>query len=172
MLIMLRMLLLMCAPSERPSEEPGWSRLQLTVVILVPSCLLCVGILLGVCVVQGHHCACGRAHKQDPEEPLDDQMLMSPDKCLKELIFDMSTSGSGSGERSPISSQWGSYSILPNVFMQPEISGCFLIAITNLSVSCFILYAYFMWKEQHKLLYICEVCGKRREGFLNYFATK
>ncbi|MEQ2168544.1 TGF-beta receptor type-1 [Goodea atripinnis] len=87
------MLFLMCAPSERPSKEPGWSRLQLTVVILVPFCLLCVGILLGVCIVQGHHCA----WKQDPEEPPDDQMLMSPDKCLKDLIYDMSTSGSGSG---------------------------------------------------------------------------
>lgn len=96
---------LICALSERPSDEPGWSRLQLTVVILVPSCLLCVGILLGVCVVQGHRCAYGRAHKQDPEEPLDDEMLMSPDRCLKDLIYDMSTSGSGSGERNPISSQ-------------------------------------------------------------------
>uniref|UniRef100_H2SYP5 receptor protein serine/threonine kinase n=2 Tax=Takifugu TaxID=31032 RepID=H2SYP5_TAKRU len=36
-------------------------------------------------------------HKQDPEEHLDDQMLMSTDKCLKDLIGDMSTSGSGSG---------------------------------------------------------------------------
>nr|XP_043874323.1 activin receptor type-1C isoform X1 [Solea senegalensis] len=83
--------------SERPLEEPSWSRLQLTVVILVPSCLLFAGILLGVLIVQGNYCAYSRAHKQDPEEPLDDQMLMSPDKCLKELIYDMSTSGSGSG---------------------------------------------------------------------------
>lgn len=90
-----------CVLSERPLEEedPGWSRLQLSVVILVPSCLLCVGILLSVFVVQGNRCAYSRAHKQDPEEPLDDQMLMSPDKCLKDLIYDMSTSGSGSGER-------------------------------------------------------------------------
>lgn len=89
--------------SERPLEEPSWSKLQLAVVILVPSCLLCVGILLGVFVVQGHHCAYIRAHKQDPEDPLDDQMLMSPDKCLKDLIYDMSTSGSGSGERNAAS---------------------------------------------------------------------
>lgn len=85
--------------SVNPPEEPGWSRLQLCVVILVPSCLLFVGILLGVFVAQGHRCAYSRAHRQDPEEPLDDQMLMSPDKCLKDLIYDMSTSGSGSGER-------------------------------------------------------------------------
>ncbi|XP_029314906.1 activin receptor type-1C [Cottoperca gobio] len=82
---------------ERPLEEPSWSRLQLAVVILVPSCLFCVGILLGVFVVLGRHCAYRRGHKQDPEVHLDDQMLMSPDKCLKDLIYDMSTSGSGSG---------------------------------------------------------------------------
>lgn len=93
----------MCVSSVRPLEEPGWSRLHLAVVILVPSCLLCVGILLGVFVVQGHRCAYSRAHKQDPEEPLDDQMLMSPDKCLKDLIYDMSTSGSGSGKRNAAS---------------------------------------------------------------------
>lgn len=86
-----------CVFPERPSEEPGWSQLQLAAVILVPSCLLCVGIVLGVLVVQGRRCVYSRGHKQDPEEPLDDQMLMSPDRCLKDLIYDMSTSGSGSG---------------------------------------------------------------------------
>lgn len=88
-----------CLPlsSERPLEEPGWSRLQLVVVIMVPCLLLFVGILLGVFLVQGHRCAY-RAQKQDPEELLDEQTLMSPDKCLKELIYDMSTSGSGSGK--------------------------------------------------------------------------
>ncbi|XP_071000177.1 activin receptor type-1C-like isoform X3 [Oncorhynchus clarkii lewisi] len=82
---------------ERPSEEPGWGRLELAAVILVPSALLCVSILLGVCVVQGQRCANNRAHKNDVEEPLDDQSLMPPDKCIKDLIYDMSTSGSGSG---------------------------------------------------------------------------
>ncbi|KAM9448128.1 activin receptor type-1C-like isoform 1-T2 [Salvelinus alpinus] len=82
---------------ERPSEEPGWGRLELAAVILVPSALLCVSILLGVCVVQGQRCAYNRARKNDVEEPLDDQSLMSPDKCIKDLIYDMSTSGSGSG---------------------------------------------------------------------------
>lgn len=49
--------------------------------------------------MQGHRCAYRRSHKQDLEEPLDDQLLMSPDRSLKDLIYDMSTSGSGSGER-------------------------------------------------------------------------
>ncbi|CAB1328429.1 unnamed protein product, partial [Coregonus sp. 'balchen'] len=82
---------------ERASEEPGWGRLELAAVILVPSALLCVSILLGVCVMQGQLCAYNRAHKNDVDEPLDDQSLMSPDKCIKDLIYDMSTSGSGSG---------------------------------------------------------------------------
>uniref|UniRef100_A0A4W5QRN5 Activin receptor type-1C n=1 Tax=Hucho hucho TaxID=62062 RepID=A0A4W5QRN5_9TELE len=86
-----------CNNETLPLEDPGWGRLELAAVILVPSTLLCVSILLGVCVVQGQRCAYNRAHKNDVEEPLDDQSLMSPDKCLKDLIYDMSTSGSGSG---------------------------------------------------------------------------
>ena len=77
---------------------PGWGRLELAAAILVPSCLLCVGAMLGVCVLQGPRCAYRRAHKQDAEEALDDHTLMTPDKCLKELIYDMSSSGSGSGD--------------------------------------------------------------------------
>ena len=99
-LILIAMLCHVYLLSERPLEEPeSWSRLQLSVVILVPSCLLCVGVLLGVFAVQGHYCAYSRALKRDPEEPLDDQMIMSADKCLQDLIYDMSTSGSGSGKR-------------------------------------------------------------------------
>ncbi|KAG5833848.1 hypothetical protein ANANG_G00280250 [Anguilla anguilla] len=82
---------------ERPAGEASWGQLELAAVILVPSCLLCVGIMLGVCTAQGQRCVYSRARKGDAEEPLDDQTLMSPDKCLKDLIFDMSTSGSGSG---------------------------------------------------------------------------
>ncbi|XP_057192450.1 activin receptor type-1C isoform X3 [Triplophysa rosa] len=80
-----------------PSPEGfGWSQLELAAVILVPSCLVCVGVVLGVCAIQSLRCTHIKARKQDPEELLDDQTLASPDKCLKELIFDMSTSGSGS----------------------------------------------------------------------------
>lgn len=82
---------------ERPSPELAWGSLQWTVLILGLSCLLCLTVLLAVCVLHGDRCSYSRAHKQDPEEPLDDQSLLSPDKCLRELIYDMSTSGSGSG---------------------------------------------------------------------------
>ena len=65
-------------------------------MVVVPCCLLCVAGLLGVLALQSQRCSYRRANKQDPEEPLED-LVMSPDKCLKELIYDMSTSGSGSG---------------------------------------------------------------------------
>uniref|UniRef100_A0A8C2H2S3 Activin receptor type-1C n=1 Tax=Cyprinus carpio TaxID=7962 RepID=A0A8C2H2S3_CYPCA len=82
---------------EPPPEGSGWSQLELAAVILVPSCLVCVGVILGMCAIQNLQCNHIKAHKQDPEEPLDDQTLVSTDKCLKELIYDMNTSGSGSG---------------------------------------------------------------------------
>lgn len=84
--------------SEKPLEGSSWSTLQLVVMSLVPCLLLGVGMAAGVLVRQSRRCAY-TAHKQDPEEHLDDQMLMSADKCLKDLIGDMSTSGSGSGRR-------------------------------------------------------------------------
>ncbi len=83
---------------EPPPAGSGWSQLELAAVILVPSCLVCVGVILGMYAVQNLWCKHIRAHKQDPEEPLDDQTLVSSDKCLKEFINDMSTSGSGSGK--------------------------------------------------------------------------
>ncbi|KAL4636224.1 activin receptor type-1C-like [Arapaima gigas] len=82
---------------ERPPGPPGWSKLELAAVLLVLLCLLCVGTLLGVCMAHTKRCRRGHSHKHDAEDPADDQSLMSPSKCLKDLIFDMSTSGSGSG---------------------------------------------------------------------------
>ncbi|XP_066542118.1 activin receptor type-1C isoform X1 [Hoplias malabaricus] len=79
------------------SDGSGWGRLELAALILVPSCLLCGGVVLGLCALQNQRCVHSKTRKQDPEEQLDDQSLVSPEKCLKELIYDMSTSGSGSG---------------------------------------------------------------------------
>lgn len=94
---------ILCSPSTRlyPSTDTtspggGWSRPQLVLVTLVPCLLLLFAILVIVFMARGHLWPC-RAQLQDPEEPLDEQTLMSPDKCLKDLIYDMTTSGSGSG---------------------------------------------------------------------------
>ncbi|XP_075896370.1 activin receptor type-1C [Nelusetta ayraudi] len=79
-----------------PLPEGGWTRLQLVLVTVVPCLLLLFAILIIVFMARGHPWPC-RARMQDPEEALDEQTLMSPDKCLKDLIYDMTTSGSGSG---------------------------------------------------------------------------
>lgn len=79
-----------------PLPEGGWTSLQLVLVTVVPCLLLLFAILIIVFMARGHPWPC-RARIQDPEEALDEQTLMSPDKCLKDLIYDMTTSGSGSG---------------------------------------------------------------------------
>lgn len=74
-------------------------------VTALPCLLLLFAILVIVLVARGqlgpcrdlHIWPCG-AQTQDPEEALDEETLMSPDKCLKDLIYDMTTSGSGSGK--------------------------------------------------------------------------
>ncbi|KAG7464098.1 hypothetical protein MATL_G00183620 [Megalops atlanticus] len=83
--------------TERPVRGPGWSRLELAAVTLVPTSLVCVGVLLWACTQCGQHCVYRKALAKTTEDPLDNQSLMSLDKSLKDLIFDMSTSGSGSG---------------------------------------------------------------------------
>ncbi|ROI16503.1 Activin receptor type-1C [Anabarilius grahami] len=70
-----------------------------------------------MCALQNLRCTHIKAHKQDPEEPLDDQTLVSSDKCLKELIYDMSTSGSGSGPKKP------SEPCLPGLPRESNLSG-------------------------------------------------
>ncbi|XP_036400677.1 activin receptor type-1C-like [Megalops cyprinoides] len=82
---------------ERPARSPGWGWLELVAVTLVPTSLVCVGVLLWVYTQHGQHCVYRKALANTTEDPLDNQSLMSPDKSLKDLIFDMSTSGSGSG---------------------------------------------------------------------------
>lgn len=73
-------------------------------VTVGPCLLLLFAILVIVLVARRHLGPCSdlhfwpcRAQIQDPEEALDEETLMSPDKCLKDLIYDMTTSGSGSG---------------------------------------------------------------------------
>ncbi|XP_077584178.1 activin receptor type-1C isoform X2 [Stigmatopora nigra] len=84
---------------ERPSEntQSSGNKLQLVAVITVPLGLLSVGVVLGAVAVLRQRRAYGRDRKHDPEDAFDDHALLSSDKCLKDLIYDMSTSGSGSG---------------------------------------------------------------------------
>ncbi|MBN3306231.1 ACV1C protein, partial [Amia calva] len=79
------------------SNPPSWGALELAAVIIVPVCLLCLGIILGICTVHSQRCTYSKAKKHDVEEPLTDRNLLSSEKSLKDLIFDLTTSGSGSG---------------------------------------------------------------------------
>lgn len=97
----------MCLRPDAASPGGGWSSLQLVLVTAGPCLLLLFALLLIVLVARGHLAPCRdlhlwpcRAQIQDPEEALDEETLMTPDKCLKDLIYDMTTSGSGSGHSS------------------------------------------------------------------------
>uniref|UniRef100_A0A3B3SNT1 receptor protein serine/threonine kinase n=1 Tax=Paramormyrops kingsleyae TaxID=1676925 RepID=A0A3B3SNT1_9TELE len=78
-------------------RQPLQGALEVAAVILVPSILMFVAILLGMCIAQGYRCARCKAQNPDVEEPLDDQNLMPPEMCLRDLIYNLSTSGSGPG---------------------------------------------------------------------------
>ncbi|XP_069052337.1 activin receptor type-1C isoform X2 [Lepisosteus oculatus] len=81
-----------------PSVPSKWGALELAAVIIVPVCLLCLGIILGICTLHGRQrCTYSKAKKHDMEEALSDRNVMSSGKSLKDLIFDLTTSGSGSG---------------------------------------------------------------------------
>lgn len=122
--------------SEKPLEGGSWSTLQLVVMSLVPCLLLGVGMAAGVVVMHSHRCAY-TAHKQDPEEHLDDQMLMSADKCLKDLIGDMSTSGSGSGRLLGGQANGLDTTSVPNsCFCVPQVCLCWCSGPSLAPLSC------------------------------------
>ncbi|CAB1315024.1 unnamed protein product, partial [Coregonus sp. 'balchen'] len=73
-----------------------WGPVELVAVIAGPVCLLCVLLIMGVFLFQYHQRA--YSHRQRLEvDPSCDHLYMAKDKTLQDLIYDMSTSGSGSG---------------------------------------------------------------------------
>ncbi|XP_030310137.1 activin receptor type-1C isoform X1 [Calypte anna] len=82
------------------SEPPGRASLGpvvLLVTVAVPVCVLSLVAVLVACTCRGGHCAHRRAKPPNVEEPLSESNLVSSGKTLKDLIYDMTTSGSGSG---------------------------------------------------------------------------
>ncbi|XP_061464729.1 activin receptor type-1C isoform X3 [Rhineura floridana] len=69
---------------------------ELTVVITVPICILSVALMVTLYTYQGNHCRFRKKRRPNIEEPLSECSLVNPGKTLKDLIFDMTTSGSGS----------------------------------------------------------------------------
>ncbi|XP_063174414.1 activin receptor type-1C [Candoia aspera] len=79
------------------SNKSKLGPVELTVVITIPVCVLSIALLLTAYTCQGHHCRHRRKRRPNIEEPLSECSLVNPGKSLKDLIFDMTTSGSGSG---------------------------------------------------------------------------
>nr|XP_056717068.1 activin receptor type-1C isoform X2 [Euleptes europaea] len=83
-----------------PIASPGKPKLrpvEVTVIITIPVCVLSVAMLLTLYTYQGPHCRFRKKKRPNVEEPLSECSLVNPGKTLKDLIFDMTTSGSGSG---------------------------------------------------------------------------
>ncbi|KAM6397482.1 activin receptor type-1C isoform 1-T1 [Pluvialis apricaria] len=82
------------------SESPGRANagpVVLAVTVAVPVCVLSLAVVLVACTRQRRRCARGRAKQPNVEEPLSECNLVNSGKTLKDLIYDMTTSGSGSG---------------------------------------------------------------------------
>ncbi|XP_075008716.1 activin receptor type-1C isoform X2 [Calonectris borealis] len=84
------------AASESPGRA-GVGPVVLAVTVAVPVCVLSLTAVLVACTCQGRRCTRGRAKQPNVEEPLSECNLVNSGKTLKDLIYDMTTSGSGSG---------------------------------------------------------------------------
>ncbi|XP_042683225.1 activin receptor type-1C isoform X1 [Centrocercus urophasianus] len=83
-----------------PVGSPGRAAVGpvvLAATVAVPICVLSLVAVLAACSCQGRRCARGRTKPPNVEEPLSECNLVSAGKTLKDLIYDMTTSGSGSG---------------------------------------------------------------------------
>lgn len=88
----------LCLP--KASESPGRASagpVVLAVTVAVPVCVLSLAAVLAACTCQGQRCTRGRVKQPNVEEPLSECNLVNSGKTLKDLIYDMTTSGSGSG---------------------------------------------------------------------------
>ncbi|XP_009869910.1 PREDICTED: activin receptor type-1C isoform X1 [Apaloderma vittatum] len=69
----------------------------LAVTVAVPVCVLSLAAVLVACTRPGWRCTRRGDKQPSAEEPLSECNLVSSGKTLKDLIYDMTTSGSGSG---------------------------------------------------------------------------
>ncbi|KAG8452341.1 hypothetical protein GDO86_004229 [Hymenochirus boettgeri] len=78
---------------EKPTS--GWGPVELVAVIAIPVFLLCV-ILIVVVLFHCHQRVYHNRQRLDLEDP-SCEMYLAKDKTLPDLVYDLSTSGSGSG---------------------------------------------------------------------------
>ncbi|XP_054685779.1 activin receptor type-1C isoform X1 [Grus americana] len=79
------------------SSKASAGPVVLAVTVAVPVCILSLAAVLAACTCQARRCARRRAKQPNVEEPLSECNLVNSGKTLKDLIYDMTTSGSGSG---------------------------------------------------------------------------
>ncbi|KAL6111529.1 acvr1b [Pungitius sinensis] len=79
--------------------DPGcsWGPVELVAVIAGPLFLLCLLLLMGAFLYQYHQRAYSHRQRLEVEDPSCDHLYMTKDGTLQDLIYDLSTSGSGSG---------------------------------------------------------------------------
>lgn len=92
-----------CVLSTVPTKEgewtgSSWGPVELVAVIAGPVFLLCVLLMVGVFLFQYHQRAYSHRQRLEVEDPSCDHLYLAKDKTLQDLIYDMSTSGSGSGQ--------------------------------------------------------------------------
>lgn len=83
--------------TEASPNAPKLGPMELTVVITVPVCLLSMAAALMIWACQGRQCTDRKKKRQNVEEPLSECNLVNAGKTLKDLIYDVTASGSGSG---------------------------------------------------------------------------
>lgn len=78
---------------------PGgrWGLVELLAVIVGPLFLLCLLLLLGLCLYQYQHRAYHHRQRLEVEDPSCEHLYLPKNCTLQDLIYDPSTSGSGSG---------------------------------------------------------------------------
>uniref|UniRef100_A0A8C1Y721 Activin receptor type-1C n=1 Tax=Cyprinus carpio TaxID=7962 RepID=A0A8C1Y721_CYPCA len=78
-------------------KDDSWGPVELVAVIAGPVFLFCLLLIMGVLVFQHHQRNYNHRQRLEVEDPSCDHLYLAKDKTLQDLIFDLSTSGSGSG---------------------------------------------------------------------------
>ncbi|KAG7257639.1 hypothetical protein CRUP_004945 [Coryphaenoides rupestris] len=79
------------------AESGTWGPVELMAVIAGPVFLLCVLLMVGMFIFQYHQRAYSHRQRLEVEDTSCDHLYLAKDKTLQDLIYDLSTSGSGSG---------------------------------------------------------------------------
>lgn len=86
------------------STPSSWGPVELVAVIAGPVFVFCLLLIIGVVLFQHHQRNYNHRQRLDVEDPSCDHLYLAKDKTLQDLIFDLSTSGSGSGRSFFVSS--------------------------------------------------------------------